>query len=890
MTKKWIFDIEVFFNYFGVSFLNTEDKDDIRSFVICWDLGIDDLQKLKAFLDLEVSLLIGYNSISYDANILDFVYNYSGTKINKDLFKLSQDIISREKGGVFSAQKKYAWPNLDLMKLMAFDKLGVSLKQCAINLQWKKIQDLPLPYDHAVQQEDLETILKYNINDVLITYELYIALQEKIELREKLGELYDVDLMSASDSKIANVLLEKMYTQQTNLEIRQIRNLRTKRDFLWLKDCISPKIRFKTKKLNDLKWEIAQTLVVSENNFVYKKKLSFGGNKYELGVGGLHSEDDPEKFISNDNFIIRDADVNSYYPNIIITNNLIPEHLDYNFIEILKNITKERLEAKKNKDKVKADGLKITINSIFGKLGSETFWLQDAKAFLSVTVSGQLFLLMLIEKLVLAGIEVISANTDGIVSRIPRELENKYYELCKEWEKETDFELEYTDYSLYVRSDVNNYITKKASGEFKEKGRYLEEIDLKKGYKYPIIPKCLSDYFLKNREIIDTLKSSDNILDFCISQKTGKDFILEYRTEEKVESLQKTNRFYVSNSGGELVKVRQSNGGEIGLYVGNKTRILNDFDDAIPIENYDINYDFYEEEARKYIGNISDSSSGKYWCEEELCTEDDFTQTSDDNFDVSKIVISQPKFGYSKSNYVFDKENMIVYRGLGSIKYLTATTASELNKASKVKHASFVDLLVYMENNCHVNSRQMESLIKMNFFDCFHKNGKLITIYHEFTEGKNKFNLKLKKETQEKRLAVLHEFENTAPDTKLSFMDQITFEINTFGNILTTYPNLNKKYVYVSRIDLKYSPKLVSRCLATGKEMVLKIQKGIYTQNPFYEGVVLFCRSFSKKPAVTKIDGFFVEKVPLTLEWWIDDYFIVKPEELDKILEEKENA
>jgi len=86
MTKKWIFDIEVFFNYFGVSFLNTEDKDDIRSFVICWDLGIDDLQKLKAFLDLEVSLLIGYNSISYDANILDFVYNYSGTKINKDLF------------------------------------------------------------------------------------------------------------------------------------------------------------------------------------------------------------------------------------------------------------------------------------------------------------------------------------------------------------------------------------------------------------------------------------------------------------------------------------------------------------------------------------------------------------------------------------------------------------------------------------------------------------------------------------------------------------------------------------------------------------------------------------------------------------------------------------
>ena len=64
---------------------------------------------------------------------------------------------------------------------------------------------------------------------------------------------------SDSDSKIANLLLEKFYMDETGIDIREIRNLRTKREFLWLKDCICPGIKFKTRKLRDLKFEIANT-------------------------------------------------------------------------------------------------------------------------------------------------------------------------------------------------------------------------------------------------------------------------------------------------------------------------------------------------------------------------------------------------------------------------------------------------------------------------------------------------------------------------------------------------------------------------------------------------------------------------------------------------------
>lgn len=881
----WCYDIEIFPNFFSATFLSVKDPDDIRSFVISWDLGIDELLKLKTFLDLEVSLLIGYNNLSFDSPLLEYVYNYSGTKINKDLFIKSQNIISRERGEIFVSQKNYLWKQLDLMKLMAFDKLGVSLKQCAINLKWKKIQDLPLPYDHSVVESEIELILKYNINDVLITYELYKNLQEKIELREKLGSIYRVELTNASDSKIANVLLEKFYIEQSGLELKQIRNLRTKREFLWLKDCISPKIKFKTKKLNDLKNDIEQTLVVSENNFAYKKKLSFGGNEYEIGVGGLHTEDMPGRFISSEESIIRDCDVASFYPNIIINDNLIPEHLDNNFIDILKNITKERIDAKKNGDKVKADGLKITINSIFGKLGSETFWLEDAKTFLSVTVSGQLFLLMLIESLVLSNIEVISANTDGVVCRIPKNLEEKYLEICKWWEKQTGFELEYTDYALYVRSDVNNYITKKLDGKTKEKGRYVSEVDLKKGYKYPIVPKCLYEYFVNNCSVEYTLQSSLDILDFCISQKTGKEFVLEYRTEEEIKHLQKTNRFYVSNSGGDLVKVRQDTGSEIGLLVGNKCKILNDYDSNIPIEKYDLNYNFYAEEANKYIQEIESAPDRSYLQEEELYDFSTKEGIEKQEFDVTKIKMLQPKFGFSKSNYIFDKENMLVYRGLGSLKYLTVGMANDLYKASKIKHSSFVDLLIYIQKNCRVNSRQMDSLIRMNFFDCFGNNLKLLNIYKEFTEGKNKYSVKHKEETQIKRIAYLKEYETKIENKKLNILDQINFEIDLFGKIQTFF-NVDKRYVFVNTLSEKYSPRLDVHCLATGKETTIKIQKAIYEQNPLLGNDILFCHSFEKKKAVKYIDGKFVEEDNSPQVWWLTKYDVLSTIQIEKLQKE----
>ena len=907
MKYDWAFDIEVFPNFFDVTFLNINDESVIKTFVVSWDLHIDEKSKLCEFLDNEVNLLIGYNNLFYDEVIMELLYDYNGKNVNADMYEMSQKIITSNRDDHTPIRKEYKWPQLDLMKMMAFDKLGVSLKQCAINLRWHRIQDLPLPYDQFIKREDVEKIIEYNINDVLITNELYKAMQPQINLRKDLSNIYNVELRNASDSKIANVLLEKFYSDSTDIDMKEVKYKRTKREFLWLRDCLCSGIKFKTKKLRNLKFEIINSLVVAENNWAFKKEIEFGNCIYELGVGGLHSSDLPGKFVSDDKYIILDQDCVSYYPSIIINNKIKPDHLNEDFVDILKKITAERIEAKKTGDKVKADGLKITINSIFGKLGSETFWLEDPKAMLSVTVSGQLFLMMLIEDMTLAGIEVISANTDGIVCKIPRELEDKHKEVCHQWETETGFSLEFTPYDLYVRSDVNNYIVKKSDGHTKEKGRYLRELDLKKGYHYPVVAQSMYNYFVNNKSLDESLYENRDIFDYCLSQKSGKDFRMEYRDGDNVEQLQKTNRYYISKTGGTLIKVNKKTGSEIGLSVGKLSKILNDYDANIPFEDYDVDFDYYKDEALKYISEIENATYPTELQEEELADEvEEGIELDIDNLDMSAIVIRPPKFRYSESSYYFDKSSSTIYRGIGSLKYVTNSAAKEMKRIGNEYYPTFIDLLIKLEEECSVNSRQMDTLIRLNFFEEFGKNKKLLDIYAEFTKGKNRYEKKQKDATKIKRKELLKEFEKTVPDKRINVLEQILWEKEELGYIQSAFDpdpkaldkeiydqvkyekedNLKRRFVFANAVKdhEKYSPKIELHCLFTNKEMMMKVQKGIYENNPILGSDIVFCTNLEKKKAVKFIDGKFVESNELPPVWWISRYHVLSNEEIDKLI------
>jgi hypothetical protein len=608
VLKTYAFDLECFKNLFTATFVNVTDDSDKYVFYI--GLGKGDYSDLLKFLNKEMTL-VGYNNDSYDNPMLRFIMTYKGSDILPELYKLSGELIS----DVFKSDRriielryprkiKYPWKSVDLMRILAFDKLGISLKQTAINLKWHKIQDLPLAPDSSVNNSVLSLILDYNLNDTLITKRLYEEITPLRELRIELSKTYSTDLTSASDSRMANLILENIYSKEMHMDIQVLRDMRTRREKVFLRDCIAEFVHFDTPELKDMLDRISATVVYEYNKYKYSETIFFANCTFSLGIGGLHSDDAPGMFVTSNEYVIQDMDVASYYPNLIINNNFYPQHLGPNFIKVLSKITADRLDAKRSGNKVKAEGLKITVNSIFGKLGSEYFWLLDAKQMLSTTISGQLGLLMLIEKLHLAGIPIISCNTDGIVCKIPIDLQDKYYEVAKEWEGRTGMQLEFTRYKKYVRRDVNSYITEKDDGSTKEKGVFLKEVDLKKSYHMPIVAKCLHAYFIKGTPVKKTLEDCKDIMEFCISQKSGSNFSIELHSGKGIKQLQKTNRFYITKKGGALIKKEHFSKKTIGLHVGRLVGILNDFDASIPFEKYAVDIPFYEKEVMKIVDEI----------------------------------------------------------------------------------------------------------------------------------------------------------------------------------------------------------------------------------------------------------------------------------------------
>lgn len=609
----WIYDIEIYNNYFGVIFKNPKSGE-LNEYVIYKDRN--DLKDLMSFIDDNKKWLVGYNNLNFDNQLLNYMHlnQYELERLNsyhicQRVYMLAKSIINDEAFNLY----KYNLPfqTLDLMKIAYLRK---SLKLVGVVLKWHKLQDLPIDWEKEIEDSDLKLMHSYNLNDVLITEELYYKLLPQIKMRFDIAKKYNINVYSESESGIANRLLEKFYSESTGKHISEFKNLQTKRDRIPFNWVVFNNIKFKTLELNKLLSEIKNYIYYTKYPFL-KKSIIFNKVKYQLGVGGLHSDDQPGVFTSTDNEEIIDCDIASFYPSIIVNHNIAPKHLGPLFIEQYRDILNTRLEAKKNKDNTVAGALKIVLNATYGKFKSKTHWLHDPLCALQVTINGQLYLLMLVEDLTLTGFDVISANTDGIVTKVPKSKYEKYLEVCRNWEDKTNFQLEYTKYKKYIRRDVNNYITIVNDTYTKEKGifvvhdvnsddpRHVLEA-LMKGVDKPIVSIALKEYFINNKDIKDTILNHDNIHDFSIAKKTDDKFWNEYHyikdSSLVIDKLQKSVRFYISTKGGKLYKKDDSN--RMIDYASRKTvQIINDYDKAKPISEYNIDYTYYIHETLKIL-------------------------------------------------------------------------------------------------------------------------------------------------------------------------------------------------------------------------------------------------------------------------------------------------
>lgn len=375
----YIYDIETFRNAFCVTFKDVKTKE-IKLYTIYHSYqnennNKNDLTTLYNFLNTnKKKWLVGYNSKHYDNQILNYIYSsYSLFSIlnEKDIcLAINETAASIINGSDTEYKYRLPFQSVDLMKVGNVQQK--SLKLVAVNLNWPLIQDLPFKLDKIIEDEELDLLHKYNLNDVEITERLYYKLHTDINVRWEVGEKYGIDLMSEPDSGMANRLLEKLYSDASSIPVKDLREMRTERKIIHYENIVFKEIEFQTPQLKEFLAEIRSQKYFKSQPY-FNKSIIFDGIKYKLGIGGIHSDDKPGIFVSKtypepfSSVKIIDCDIASMYPMLIINNNLYPAHLSRLFLDLYKKIIDQRLKAKELGKDTEAYVLKILVNSVFGR-------------------------------------------------------------------------------------------------------------------------------------------------------------------------------------------------------------------------------------------------------------------------------------------------------------------------------------------------------------------------------------------------------------------------------------------------------------------------------------------------------------------------------------------
>jgi len=564
--------------------------------------------------------IVTFNGNKYDKTILEVAI--AGLS-NASIHKASKMLIDERKQP-WEVRKQMGVAALELnhIDLIEVAPLGASLKIYGGRIHSPKMKDLPIDPYATILESDLLEMRYYCENDLDVTILLLKVLEKELDLRIVMSKEYSVDVRSKSDSQIAEAVIKHEMNETYGINPK-----RTK---------IEPGTRFKFKAPSNISFQTEQMQEIlhlfktepfivgkgghmeirtgkyqkdDEGNFILNKKgkqieiphplanktFKIGDTPYKIGMGGLHSAEKKTAHVAG-KYLLKEIDVESYYPRIILNNKLAPKHLGKPFLTIYEHIVNRRLEAKRTGNKPVNESLKITINGTFGKLASKWSFLFSPDMMMQVTITGQLTLFMLIERLELAGVSVVSGNTDGIVVKmLPNQL-SMVEEIVEDWEFETEYKMDYSDYSGLYSRDVNNYIAVKSNGEIKGKGAYADQSEhyykLRKNPVNLICTEAVKLFLSKNKSIEDTIKECTDIRKFVTIRTVNGGALYEGGLVGKAVrwyyGKHELDAMYYKTSGN---KVPRSDG----------AKPIMDLPNTLPS---DIDYDWYIAETYKFLKEI----------------------------------------------------------------------------------------------------------------------------------------------------------------------------------------------------------------------------------------------------------------------------------------------
>jgi len=495
-SKLYAYDLEVFSNYFLAQFYDGVDY---------FQFEINDVYGLIDFISDRDKILIGYNNFNYDDVVLKSILEVDGFLGCNDIYETSGRIIGSRQlpRDLFQLQyQQTPWKySIDLFQLL--NKRG-SLKEWQCREQMDVVMESPVDFTAPLRKSAIPKTITYCKSDVRSTWDLFQSHKHLAVLREKLKRTYGLTnrVFVTGEAGIAQQVIMALHQQTSRESVKDIRirsnsSMDNKAKEWSMESLISDKVVLQYPNGADFLREFRTSKVTAKDEHRVKWKLDNeweipiiienGPNptEFQLGVGGLHSIDSPGSFYADSKYAIIDLDVTSYYPSIIIEENLFPIQLGPSFVQNFTRIRDTRVEAKRKSQAAFAAGdkvvglehdhdnqaLKIVINSTFGKFNDRYAPIRSIPNAMRVTINGQLFLLMLVEMLHhQAEAVIVSANTDGVTFKIPRYQLPNLAKVQARWEKATGHGLERTDYECYIRRDVNAYVAMTTDGKLKSKG------------------------------------------------------------------------------------------------------------------------------------------------------------------------------------------------------------------------------------------------------------------------------------------------------------------------------------------------------------------------------------------------------------------------------------
>lgn len=521
-------------------------------------------------------VVINFNGEHYDLPIL---YNYFFNKRNTaSFYELSKFIVEKH----WTLKYPNFWNSIDIMANL---QTWFGLKVIEAIMGWEiRETTIPFDYEYKLTEEQRREVEHYNKQDLRATYAMYKKMKYHFECREGMCKWlgiehsYQVPLptlvgMGLGAHRVQNKpsvkLHQKCYDIPIKHEVKQV----------MLKQMENPK-----------------------DDFSYD--FTMGGRSYTVANGGIHSHTK-----TWNGYDVWHVDVKGYYSLIMMNFDLFSRNIPQKGIDTYKKMYYTRLEYKKTKPLV-ADSLKIGLLAIWGATRNPHHILYDRDVGMLITLYGQLFLLYLMELFSDNGIEILNANTDGLIVKGDF---NKIQTLTKQWDSYGGWDTEITHYERFVQKDVNNYIIGNDFNNVKTKGRDFSAI--KPDWLFsniivvpqaPVIAKLLAEVLYHNiqnpeayvRERIRDYDLKDYLFIIYHTHKFhGMRFV------ETKEPLQRVNRVYASPNGYSVEKYKFDNSYK---YPGlPPCRLANEELSTYNKEDLPIDYEWYVQEImRKYVAYV----------------------------------------------------------------------------------------------------------------------------------------------------------------------------------------------------------------------------------------------------------------------------------------------